>query len=691
MKIKSSFALILGLLCLNAEAATQITLNGDTPDPITDPEDVITGGQGYIFDEDNATFTLDVKRTYFQARVESGLGNFTLAFSPPTNQALTNGYYPDAQRHSPPSIAPGILIGEDTRGCNAVTGEFVIHEYVTTDPEFPQIAIDFQQTCAGAGAGLSGKIRINSDIATTFAPPIAYAGRDEVIKEGEGVILNGSRSFVGEGKSIVSFLWSQAQPDPSLDSNFNALEGVGTTTHTLDLNSTLATIGQQNLGGAELVFELEVEDSNGDTSTDQVSVFVKSKSDPLTRINIITNQPDGSPVDYIADGEDGDGSWVFSPANAIITASKNENNGIQVEIKGDSYWVINFAAPFNNELTIKTDTGEDHIYEQANKFPLNNAQFPGLDVATNNRECTNVSGSFQIHQLEWNEKEIVRLHADFIQYCNGNAASLEGTIHINSQDESVPIINTASEVVAFEGETVTLDASQTFDSSSAIEIYKWTQISGTTVDLNGVEFATADFQAHTLPDQLRREFLTFNLFVEDSEGFRAQQDVVVRLEESNTPPTLGNDEGSLISLEPITINVRENDSDSDGTIQMDSFRVVNQPPFGTVKYNITGNITYTPNEDLNDDDQEKLKKMFERAETNKTRPQDRFSYIYKDNDGHSSSVGWVIIYYDKVTLIEDDTEEEEDSIQEPEFGAGANGLLIILLTLLSPLVRRQRR
>ncbi|MFC1751349.1 hypothetical protein ACFL2V_21440, partial [Pseudomonadota bacterium] len=82
---------------------------------------------------------------------------------------------------------------------------------------------------------------------------------------------------------------------------------------------------------------------------------------------------------------------------------------------------------------------------------------------------------------------------------------------------------------------------------------------------------------------------------------------------------------------------------------------------------------------------------FERAETNKTRPQDRFSYIYKDNDGHSSSVGWVIIYYDKVTLIEDDTEEEEDSIQEPEFGAGANGLLIILLTLLSPLVRRQRR
>lgn len=690
MKFKRSFAVILGLISLSAEAATQVELDSEAGDPIGQ-----TGCYTYSdtttttsCTDVGTTFTLDPKLNYLKIFSDSASDDYTLEFSPPDGQSLVNGYYPNAQRHSPPSINPGILIGEDTRGCNAVSdGYFIVHEYVLNDTAPPKIAIDFKQECSGATGSLFGKIRINSSISTDISLPIAYAGRNRILKEGESVTLDGSTSFVGSGNTITRYAWTQVSPSPSDESYFDALDGVSANTATLDLAPTLSTLNQLALGGIEFVFELEIEDNNGAVSTDQVSVFVKSKSDPFTRIDIFSN-PGAGPLDYIVEGEDGNGPWQFSPANAIITTTKNDGNGIQVEISGDSYWLINVAADNSNSL--KTEE-LPYTYTLAQKFPFNDSGSPGLDVATDSRECSTIDGQFTINQLEWEGEEIKRLDASFIQKCNGSVTALEGTININAQHSSVPVIITAAEIAVSEGDEVELNASQTFDKDEAISSYKWTQTGGTTVTLDGDKFATVGFTAHTLRDELRREFLTFNLFVEDTAGFRAQQDVIVRIEQANTPPILGLDEGTLTDLTPITIDVFDNDTDIDGEIDISTFSIFNHPPFGSVIYNGDGTVKYTPKDTLDDNENEDLLALIERARSKGIRPQDRFSYTFRDNDGHTSELGWVIIYYDKVPLVEDATDEEEDEDIGPEFGPGANGLFMIALLLLAPLIRHKRK
>ena len=77
---------------------------------------------------------------------------------------LAVGEYDGASRwpFNPPSNA-GMDVSMDSRGCNTISGKFVVRE-IATDPNgtVTQLALDFEQYCDSYSAALFGAVRINS-------------------------------------------------------------------------------------------------------------------------------------------------------------------------------------------------------------------------------------------------------------------------------------------------------------------------------------------------------------------------------------------------------------------------------------------------------------------------------------------------------------------------------------------------
>jgi len=81
-------------------------------------------------------------------------------------QPLAVGEYDGASRwpFNPPSN-PGMDVSMDSRGCNTISGEFVVRE-IAVDPSgnVSKLAVDFEQYCDSYTAALFGVVRINSAI-----------------------------------------------------------------------------------------------------------------------------------------------------------------------------------------------------------------------------------------------------------------------------------------------------------------------------------------------------------------------------------------------------------------------------------------------------------------------------------------------------------------------------------------------
>jgi hypothetical protein len=87
-------------------------------------------------------------------------------FAAPDNVTLTAGDYENAQRF-PFQVAgtPGLSVDGAGRGCNTLTGRFVVNKAsYTLTGAVQQFSADFEQHCEGAAAGLFGSIRINSKL-----------------------------------------------------------------------------------------------------------------------------------------------------------------------------------------------------------------------------------------------------------------------------------------------------------------------------------------------------------------------------------------------------------------------------------------------------------------------------------------------------------------------------------------------
>ena len=126
---------------------------------------------------------LEVARNYKSgvSVTMAGVGGsrMTLDLASAASTALVPGNYESASRFAFASGAPGLDFYGDGRGCNTVTGRFVVKDAVyAADGSVQRLAVDFEQSCEGVGPPLLGELRINSVVPFTALGGVACAPGD---------------------------------------------------------------------------------------------------------------------------------------------------------------------------------------------------------------------------------------------------------------------------------------------------------------------------------------------------------------------------------------------------------------------------------------------------------------------------------------------------------------------------------
>jgi hypothetical protein len=170
----------LFVLALSSHAAAQTTILFLD----SQPGDYIGGGVQHMVTPTNGSFS--TSRNFdngVNVQVNTGTGGWTLNFAAPGDAILLAGTYDHATRWPfQAAIDPGLSVSGMGRGCNTLTGNFVVREAVYgATGQVQAFAADFEQHCEGGAAALLGSIRINSSVPFTPPPPPPTDGTTAVV------------------------------------------------------------------------------------------------------------------------------------------------------------------------------------------------------------------------------------------------------------------------------------------------------------------------------------------------------------------------------------------------------------------------------------------------------------------------------------------------------------------------------
>ena len=199
------------------------------------------------------------------------------------------------------------------------------------------------------------------------------------------------------------------------------------------------------------------------------------------------------PGDYIGGGQ----QRIITTADADFFVSRNFDDGVSFNINDFnkpnpqfSFWYVDFAAPFNAELSVGA-------YEGATRFPFQQSSEPGLSVSGDGRGCNTLTGRFDVLEAVYDPQtgNVVRFAADFEQHCEGGAPALLGAVRY---DSDVPVsikvppviqVNTplnyqgCAEATGPDGAEISLTAVQ---QASGNFLFNWTTSTGLSV--TGLDF-----------------------------------------------------------------------------------------------------------------------------------------------------------------------------------------------------------
>ena len=140
----------------------------------SEPGDFIGQGQQWYYNPDSAEFTITPNYGTNGVRVnlqtaDPSWGWWTLHFNAPEGDDLVVGNYVNAARYPfNGPYYPGLSVSGMGRGCNTLTGSFVVHEITFgSNNTVESFWATFEQHCEGGPAALTGEIRINHGVVTT--------------------------------------------------------------------------------------------------------------------------------------------------------------------------------------------------------------------------------------------------------------------------------------------------------------------------------------------------------------------------------------------------------------------------------------------------------------------------------------------------------------------------------------------
>ncbi len=377
-------------------------------------------------------------------------------------------------------------------------------------------------------------------------PPVADAGPDRTVGEGDAVTLDGSNSSDTDG-SIVAYDWVQT---------------VGTTVSLSDPSSATPWFNAPfvSAGGEALTFELTVEDDGGLTATDTVIVNVSNVNQAPTA--------DSGPDQTVGEAESVtlDGSNSTDPDGTIVGYSWTQTGGVAVSLSDPLSAQPVFTAPdvgpggasLTFQLTVTDDGGlqaSDSCIVNVSWVNLAPTADAGIDLTVGEGVLVVLDGSGSsdpddgIASYLWNQtagtsvtlsdptSQAPQFTAPYVGVA-GEALTFQltvtdsgglsdtDTVIINVSDlNQAPTADAGSDQAVEEGEVVTLSGSGSSDVDGTIDSYAWTQTSGPSVSLSDPSSEAPTFSAPSVGPS--GASLTFQLTVTDDGGLQSTDSCVV--------------------------------------------------------------------------------------------------------------------------------------------------------------------
>ena len=484
-----------------------------------------------------AEFNVTVVRNHFEFSIRNADVDWTIDLGSyidesGTRMPLDTRTYSDARDSSyfRDVLHPHLTIAKENVICSgaAVYGWYkVLQLEIAADGQVEKLAVDLVSRCKGAGTPrLYAALRLNSDVPLRTGLPYAVAGRDQHATEGDSVQLSGSQSYSRSG-SLAQYQWVQRSGTLVALNNAN-----GATP-----NFTAPAI---SAGKETLQFELTVTDNAGKTSTDQVAVTVHDTLAERTRVLVrATKGRSGLRTTLEMDEED----------TYVRLETMNFSGALPVSIRGSRYSRLLFDTPGTQPPEVGRHVG-------ARRYPFQSPLRPGFELIFLDPPCFgDIHWWFQIHEMEFDAGGTPdRFAADVFGFCPADFANpsefgVYAEIRKNSNvpvNRAYPVANPGRRQVAQEGDTIFLDAGESFSPFSSVALYNWLQTGGRDANLESpAEISTAVIAPQVEPGG---EALTFDLSVTDQNGASDTDQVSVYVYDSADPRSV-----AYFDIEPFAL------------------------------------------------------------------------------------------------------------------------------------------
>lgn len=131
--------------------------------------------------------------------------------------------------------------------------------------------------------------------------------------------------------------------------------------------------------------------------------------------------------DYVGGGR----SYRYTQGDAILSVAADGGHAT-VRIQGDDDWSADFQLP-NGATKLRTGT-----FRQAQRYPFNPPDRPGLSWSGEGRGCNTLTGQFTIQKVTYSAGQLQALDLSFEQHCEGAVPALRGQVHWRKADTTTP-------------------------------------------------------------------------------------------------------------------------------------------------------------------------------------------------------------------------------------------------------------
>ena len=374
-----------------------------------------------------------------------------------------------------------------------------------------------------------------------FAPkqaPVANAGKDETVPEGQATVLHGETSSAPSG-IIKSYLWTKV----SGPSNPEILTPAGASTWI------------RNMVAGVYVFRLTVTDNYGATAFDEVAITVTAKAGTLSPVANAGNDqaiPEGQATVLNGESSTAPGgslksySWskISGPSSYEILTPTQPSTWIRNMVAG--IYTYRLTVTDNNGMTAFDDVvvtvtatmltqppvanaGKDETIPEGQATVLHGESSSAPGGTIKSYLWTKVSGPASLEMLTpnasstWIRNLAAGSYVFRLTITDNNGLTAYDDVIINVVSVAVPIAVAGPDMqVTLPVSSVTLDGRKSTTPSGSITRYNWKFVSGPL----GVQIATPDSAVTRITNVVQGVY-TFRLTVTNSLGRTATDDVIV--------------------------------------------------------------------------------------------------------------------------------------------------------------------